>query len=96
MGVVDDAVEDDVGDGGLADDIVPAIDGYLAGDERCAVAVAFFDDLQQIAALVGPERLEAPVVEDEQPDLAELLHQPAIAAVAAGERELGDSLGTRW
>jgi hypothetical protein len=29
------------------------------------VAVAFLDDLQQIAALFGPERFKAPVVEDE-------------------------------
>ena len=93
MGVVDDAVEDGVGDGRLADDVVPSVDGYLAGDERCAVAVAFFDDLQQIAALVGSERLEAPIVEDEQPHLAEPLHHPAIAAVAAGEGEIGEQLG---
>src|SRR5215203_1291396 len=93
MGIVDDAVEGGVGDGRLADDVVPTVDRDLAGDEGCAAAVALFDDLQKIAPLVGPERLEAPVVEDEQADLAEPLHQPAIAAVAAGERELGEQLG---
>src|SRR5438128_482786 len=93
MGVVDDAVEDGVSDGRLADDVVPSIYGYLAGDECCAAAVAFLDDLQQIAALVGSERFEPPVVEDEQPHLAEALHQPAIAAVAAGEREVGEQPG---
>ena len=67
MGVVDDAVEDGVGDGRLADDVVPSVDGDLAGDEGSAVAVAFLDDLQQIAPLVGSERLKPPIVEDEQP-----------------------------
>ena len=44
-------------------------------------------------ALAGSERLEAPIVEDEQPHLAVPLHEPAIAAVASGEREIGEQLG---
>jgi len=93
MGVVDDAVEDGVGDGGFADDGVPSVDRDLAGDEGGAAAAALLDDLQEIATLVGPERLEPPVVEDEQADLAEPLHQPWITAVAAGQREVGEQLG---
>src|SRR6516165_5111569 len=92
MGVVDDAVEDGVGDGRFADDVVPAIDGDLTGDEGCTAAVAVLDDLQQVATLVGPERFQAPVVEDEQPDLAEPLHQTWIATVAASECEVGEQL----
>ena len=34
MGIVDDAVEDGVGDGRLADDCVPAVDRYLAIAQR--------------------------------------------------------------
>src|SRR5260370_23744092 len=93
MGVVDDAVEDGVGDGRLAGGLVPSVDRDLAGGEGCAAAVALLDDLQEIAALVGPERFEPPVVEDEQPHLAEPLHQPWIATVAAGECEVGEQLG---
>ena len=52
MGVVDDAVEDCVGDGRLADHVVPPIDRDLAGDEGCAMAIAVLDDLQQVTALV--------------------------------------------
>jgi hypothetical protein len=69
---VDDAVKDSVGDGRLTDDVVPPLDGDLAGDEGCAVAVAFLDYPRQIAALVGPERFEAPVVEDENLTLPSL------------------------
>src|SRR5260370_22836210 len=65
----------------------------MGGDGGGAAAVALLDDLEQVAGLVGPEWLEAPVVEDEQPDLAEPLHQPWIATVAAGEREVGEQLG---
>ena len=62
MSIVDDAIEDGVGDGRLADDVVPSVDRDLAG-EIGAVAAALLDDLQQVASLVGRERFEAPVVE---------------------------------
>ena len=61
MGVVDEAVEDSVGQGRLADEIVPAVDWELAGDQGGGATVAVVDDLQQIAARVGvssPNRRE--------------------------------------
>ena len=33
VGVVDEAVEDGIGEGGLADHLVPGVDGQLAGDD---------------------------------------------------------------
>src|SRR5215813_15157128 len=84
MSIVDDAVEDGVGEGGLTDQIVPAVDRDLAGDQGGAAAVAVLDDLEHIVTLLGPEGLEAPIVENEQLDAAERTHQPRIAAIAAG------------
>ena len=66
MGVVDEAVEDGVGVGRVADHLVPFVDGELAGDDGGAAAVAFFEDLEEIVAGAGVERFEAPVVEDEE------------------------------
>ena len=68
---MDQAVEDGVGVGGVADQRVPLIDGELAGDDGGAVAVAILKDLQEVVASRGIERLEAPVVEDETIDAAE-------------------------
>ncbi|HUA54675.1 MAG TPA: hypothetical protein VMB81_21025 [Candidatus Sulfotelmatobacter sp.] len=45
VGGVDDAVEDGVGDGGVADQVVPAVDWDLAGDDGCAAAAAVFDKI---------------------------------------------------
>ena len=62
MGVVDDAVEDGVGQGRIADQVVPSVDRDLAGDQRGAAAVTLLDDLQEIAplfrrrAVPGPSR----------------------------------------
>src|ERR1700738_3115522 len=66
MGVVHEAVEDGVGIGRVADHLVPFVDGDLAGEEGRAAAVAFFEDFIEIAAGAGVERVESPIVENEQ------------------------------
>src|SRR6476620_6390201 len=57
VGVVDSAIEGCVGHGGVADDFVPAVDGQLAGDNDRASFISVLDNLKQITALVGVERL---------------------------------------
>ena len=93
VGVVDEAIEDGVGVGRIADQLVPFVDRDLAGDDGRAAAVAFFEDFEQVVAGGGVERLEAPVVEDEELHAAEGAQDAGIATVAAGEREIGEQLG---
>jgi len=95
VGVVDDAIENGVGIGGIADQLVPFVDGNLAGDDRRAAAVAFFENLEEIVTSGGIEGLETPVVEDEQLYAAERALDAGIAAIAAGEREVGEELAAR-
>ena len=66
VGVVDEPVEDGVGDRGVADHFVPVIDRELAGHDGRAAIVPIVDDLQQIATLIMRQRGEPPVVEDQQ------------------------------
>ena len=51
--------------------VVPVVDRDLAGDQGGAAAIAVFDDLEEVVSLLGPERLEPPIVEDQQFDAAE-------------------------
>ena len=67
MGAVHNAVEDGIANRRIADEFVPARHGHLAGDQQRALLVAIIDDLQQIASLLGSERLRPPVVKDQQP-----------------------------
>jgi hypothetical protein len=90
---VDDAIEDGVGVSGIADQLVPLIDGDLAGDDGRAAAVALLEDFEEVMASGGVERLETPIVEDEQLDAAEGSHDAGVTAIAAGEREIGEQLG---
>jgi hypothetical protein len=93
VGVVDEAVEDGVGIGRIADDLVPFVDRDLAGEDGGAAAVAFFEDLVEIAASVGVEGVETPIVEDEELGAVEASHDAGITTVAAGQGEIGEELG---
>ena len=93
MGVVDEAVEDGVGIGWVADDLVPFIDRDLAGQNGRAAAISFFEDLVEITASATVERFEAPIIEDEKLDAVEAAHDAGVAAVAVGQREIGEELG---
>ena len=55
--VVDDAIEDGVGVGGIADQLVPFVEGDLAGDDGRAAAVTFFEDFEEVVTSGGIEGL---------------------------------------
>ena len=84
MGVVHDPVEDRVGDGGFPDHGVPPGHGKLGGDDGGSALVAFFEELQQVEALLVAQPVRAPVIEDQQLDAGELIDQTGKPAVQAG------------
>jgi hypothetical protein len=93
LSVVDEAVENGVGIGRIADHGVPALDRELAGDDGGSSSVTFLEDLEQVVTGLCVERLEAPVIENQQLDATEGANDPGIAAVAAREREITEQLG---
>jgi len=50
--IVNETVENGVGDGWVGDHLVPVIDGNLAGNDGGATLVPVIDDLEKVAALV--------------------------------------------
>jgi len=64
LGVVKEAIENGIGVGWIADDVVPFVDRQLAGDDGRSAAIALFEDFQEIVARLGGERFEAPIVQD--------------------------------
>src|SRR5256885_5882382 len=87
MGVVDEPVEDGVGDGRIGDGLVPVIDRELAGHDGRAAIVPIVDDLQQIATLIMRQRGEPPVVEDQEFDACKRFEQPPMTAITACYRQ---------
>ena len=45
---------------------VPSVDWKLGGNHRGAASVAFLEDFQKIVTGGGVERLQAPIIENEQ------------------------------
>ena len=90
VGVVDEAIKDCVGHGGVADDFVPAVDGQLAGDNDRASFISVLDNLKQITALVGVERLWPPVIKNEQIETSDSAQHLGVTAIGAAECEGGE------
>ena len=63
MGVVDEAIQDGVGVGGVAYGLMPAIHGKLGRDDCGAASVSLLEDFEEVVASARIERLQAPVVE---------------------------------
>src|SRR4029453_17999065 len=96
VGAVNQAVEHRVGDGGIADMLVPELDRDLAGDDGRGAIMPIVDDLHQIAAPVGGQGGDAPVIENQQLHPGQALEHAAVTAIAAskaeGLQETGDTL----
>ncbi|SEI22232.1 hypothetical protein RTCCBAU85039_6818 [Rhizobium tibeticum] len=81
IGVVNEAIQDGVSKRWVCDDLVPAIQRHLAGDDRRSPLVAVFDDLEEIAPLIVVELFRSPVIEDKQVGLGERFEDPAVSPV---------------
>ena len=93
---MNEAVEDGVGIGWIADDFMPTVDGKLRGDHGGAAPIAIFEDFKEIVPGGGIERLQPPVVENEKISAAEVAQKTRMTSIAARQgkvcKEPGDTL----
>ena len=85
MGIVDQTIEDAVGDGGIADLLVPARDGELGSENSGASLVTILADFPDFAALAFIERGHGPVIDDENFDATESCQEVSQAPVGSGQ-----------
>ena len=93
MRIVDDTVEDGVGESRFTDDIVPLLQRQLAGDQDGGVVVSVLDDFHEIAPLIGVETVRAPIVEDQEVRLGAGPEQVGVASVGASGFEFREHSG---
>ena len=86
VGVVNDPIENGVGDGGVCDQVMPSGHRNLGGDQGGFAPIAFLDDFGQMEALLVGEVVGSKVVENEQLHARELVGEAGVAAIKAGER----------
>lgn len=93
MGIVNEAVQDGIGVGIVADRVMPGGHRKLAGDDGGAAAIAIFQDLKQVVTCLSIEGLKAPVVQDEEFNLAQAFELASDASVTARQREILQQAG---
>ena len=93
VGIVNDAVQYRIAEGGIGNDVMPLRHGDLTCDQQGSLVVTIVDDLKQITALVGGERFGSPVVEDEEIDALERGDQARQTAFSARLGEIGEQAG---
>ena len=80
---MNEAIQDGVTEGGVADDVVPMFYGDLAGYDGRGATVAIIKDLKQVAPFGRTENCKAPIIEYQELNPAEGFKQATITAVAA-------------
>src|SRR5690606_7506383 len=93
VGVMDEAVQDGIGKGGVPDDLMPGVEGELAGDEGRATAVAVLEHFEEIPPFGVGERCQTEVVEDEQVGAGESVQLLGIRSVRPPEGEIVEESG---
>ncbi len=88
MGIVHQAVQDAVGDGGIADLLVPARDRQLGCQDGGESLVAVLTDLPDFAALRFTQGRHGPVIDDQNVDATQSCQEVTQAAVGSGQGQL--------
>src|SRR6516165_11974086 len=91
--IMDQPVKNAVGQGRVADLLMPALDRDLAGEDRRVQLVAIFANLQEVASLRFRQGGVGPIVDHQQVDLGQASQKAAQAAVSAGQNQIAEQFG---
>jgi hypothetical protein len=72
---------------------MPLGDGQLAGPDGGAGAVPVVEEFEEVPAILGRQRVEPPVVDEQDVDTGELGEQAEVGAIGPGEGELVEEAG---
>ena len=93
MCMMDQPVQDGIGEGGISNDIMPVLEGELAGNEGGSPAGPVLDDFQQVSAFGLVQGGQAIVVNGQQVGLLESVHKLGIGAIGPGSGQFIDEAG---
>ena len=85
--MVQQAIQDGIGDGRFTDDGMPVFDGALAGDDGGIFPIAILDDFEQVVTLRIIERSQEQIIEDEQLDFGQAGKRFKMRAVGFGLKQ---------
>jgi hypothetical protein len=93
MGVVDQAIEDRIGQRGISDLGMPFIHRELSGHEGGTEAMAVFEEFQEVPALFIGQGGQSPVVQGDQIGFCQGGQELGVAPVAFGDLEILEEAG---
>jgi len=93
MGVMDQPVEDGIGDGGVANLFMPVLHGELTGDDGGGMTVSFLNDLQEVSSFGVGHGGEAEIINHQDMGIGELVDHFAVASISLGQGHLVGELG---
>ena len=93
VGAVHEPVEDGVGEGRIAEVVVPMLNRKLAGDERGAGADTIVEQFEQVGALACAHRGDGEVVDQDEVDFGDGGEALAEAAVGVADAEFVEQPG---
>ena len=88
MGIMDQSVEDSIGDGGIADLFMPVLHRELTGDDGGGMTVSLLNNLQEVSSLGVVHGSKTQIVDDQNMGFGEFVYGLAVAAVSLGHRHL--------
>ena len=87
IGIVDQTIEHSVCDGRIANDLIPAVNGHLTGDEGGTAFVTVLDNFEEIATLAVVKLLRSPIVDDQEINAGEGFQHPFMPPIPARKSE---------
>jgi len=85
IGVVDEPIEEGVGQRRVAESFMAAADRDLSGNQGRAALVAIVEDLEDVSGLGRAEGVAQPVVQDQKLGSGDRVEELGVGAVGAGE-----------
>ena len=80
-------IQDGIGEGRIADCLVPVLDWQLACNDGGSPAMAVFEDFQKVTALGSGQDGEAPIVDDQHLHARDGFKDTLVPAIAPSEGE---------
>ena len=93
MGVVDQAIQDGIGQGGIPDLGVPFIHRELRGHEGGTEAVTIFEEFQEVPALFVGQGGYSPVIQGDQVGFGQGGQKLGITPIPFGDLEVLEETG---
>ena len=81
MRVVNQSIEDSIGNCWIADDVMPVVQRKLASDDRGRGLVSMLQYFQEVAPLFVSERSERKVIEDNELTFCNRCQKPSVAPI---------------